>query len=69
MTLRQIGLFVIVICDTCGTEHETTETVPVLAQYDATLRHGWVPGGRFEPRRPGTHCPSCWTGGPIPRER
>jgi len=69
MSLRPDGVFTKVICDTCGAEHATTETVPVLAQYDATLRNGWVPGSRFDPKRTGTHCPGCWTGGPVPRER
>lgn len=67
MTLRPDGIFTTVVCDTCGAEHPTTETYPILAWYDAVNRHGWVPGGGFTPKRTGTHCPDCWTGGPIPQ--
>lgn len=66
MSLRPDGIFTKVLCDTCGAEHHTTETSPTLAWYDAVLHHGWVPGGAFDPPQTGTHCPDCWTGGPIP---
>lgn len=61
MSLRVDGVFTAVVCDTCGAEHPTAETVPVLAFYDATLRHGWVGGSEIKLGGTGVHCPGCVT--------
>ena len=65
MSLRPDGTFFKVLCDgaECGVEHHTTETLPVLAFYDATLRHGWKPHSEIDYSlrggKQGVFCPAC----------
>jgi ribosomal protein S27E len=59
VSLRPDGIFTKVVCDGCGAEHRTTEALPVLAHYGATLQHGWRGGSEFYPVRPGVYCPEC----------
>lgn len=61
MSIRRDGPHFAVICDGCDTRHRTSETVPVLAFYDATLRHGWTPGSGLRPGLAGVYCPPCAT--------
>lgn len=63
MSLRRDGVFTKVVCDRCDAEHHTTETLPALAFYDATLRHGWKPYSAIPTEhregRAGVFCPAC----------